>query len=183
MPIRTVPGQEARYFLLCFDKDGLEQREHDGTLLSGQVLQAVKSHPPPTDVIIISHGWMGDVDAAIAQYDRWIAAFTAVHGDAAAATQRDPNFRPLVVGLHWPSLPWGDETIPEAGSMLLGAAAPYGAREVSLWAKRIADTPAATDRSRDHPRGGDQVSGGRLVAARPRGLPAVVRRERIAVRG
>ena len=145
MPIRTVPGQEARYFLLCFDKDGLEQREHDGTLLSGQVLQAVKSHPPPTDVIIISHGWMGDVDAAIAQYDRWIAAFTAVHGDAAAATQRDPNFRPLVVGLHWPSLPWGDETIPEAGSMLLGAAAPDGAREVSLWAERIADTPAATD--------------------------------------
>ena len=144
MPKRNVPGHDADYFLLCFDKDGLEKREQDGTLLSSQVLKAVESDPAPTDVFILSHGWMGDVDAAIAQYDRWIGAFISVSGDLAIAKKRDPRFRPLVVGLHWPSLPWGDETVPEAGSMLLGAESDVE-REVGVWAGRIADTKEATD--------------------------------------
>jgi hypothetical protein len=51
--------------------------------------------------------------------------------------QRRPAFRPLLLGLHWPSLPWGDE---EFGQTAFAAGAePL----VDLFAQRLADTPAA----------------------------------------
>ena len=30
--------------------------------------------------------------------------------DAALIRKRRPDFHPLLIGLHWPSLPWGNET-------------------------------------------------------------------------
>ena len=45
-------------------------REH------GRILGELASEPY-TDVFLISHGWMGDVPAAVGQYDRWIGAMAA----------------------------------------------------------------------------------------------------------
>ena len=149
MPIRTVPGRDLTYHLIAFDEAGKERSE-DGSLLSEQVRRRISDPAEPvTDVFLASHGWKGDVPAAIDQYDRWLGAMVAQEVDLAAARARYPGFRQLVVGLHWPSLPWGDERLPGPGGVLSGedaAADPAAdpASVVDAYAARIADTPAAT---------------------------------------
>jgi hypothetical protein len=103
-----------------------------------------------TDVFLLSHGWMGDVPAARAQYDGWVEAMTRCEADHARARQARPGFKPHVVGVHWPSLPWGDESIGDATAFDVpadGAGAPADpvAALVDDYAARIADTPAARD--------------------------------------
>jgi hypothetical protein len=73
--------------------------------------------------------------------------------DIARLRKITPNFRALLVGLHWPSLPWGDETLQAAASFAAPAfATPEPAQtdvttQVARWvdeyAARIADTPQA----------------------------------------
>ena len=123
MPLRQVPGTDLQYHLVCFDADGRERREADGALASDAVRAAVADPAAPvTDVFFLSHGWKGDVPAAIDQYDRWIGEMARAAADRADARRRRPGFRPLLVGLHWPSQPWGDETLaPRDGGGLLSA--------------------------------------------------------------
>jgi hypothetical protein len=94
----------------------------------------------------MSHGWKGDVPAAIEQYDAWVSAMAGLKQDIDAARKRRPGFTPLIVGLHWPSLPWGDETISAGGSAVLSAAdelrAPIEA-QIDACATRIADSANA----------------------------------------
>jgi hypothetical protein len=147
MPIRKVAGNDAEYTLIVFDENGKERREPDGTLMSERVKHRVASAAPRvTDVFFMSHGWKGDVPAAIEQYDAWVGTMEGLRSDSAAARQRRPEFAPLVVGLHWPSLPWGVETIPAGGGALLSAGDEMKApidTQVEAYASRIADTPAA----------------------------------------
>ena len=145
MPIRQIPGTDVQYFLTVFDEQGVERREADGTLLSDVVRQRVADAASPiTDVFFTSHGWKGDVPAAIEQYDAWVGAMAKLEQDRAEARRRRKDFRPLIVGLHWPSLPWGDEAIPQPGrGGLLSADDDTLGREVEAYAKRIADTSAA----------------------------------------
>src|SRR5438045_5409919 len=116
MPIRQVPGTEVTYYLVNYDEEGRERRESDGTRLSVELRRrlenatdAAKTDPDAgiTDVFIISHGWKGDVPAAIEQYDAWVGEM-ARSADVAAARKRADGFRPVIVALHWPSLPWSD---------------------------------------------------------------------------
>ncbi len=144
MPIRKFGAPEIEYNLIVFDENGQERQELDGTLLSETILTRLSdSHAPVSDVFLISHGWQGDIPAAIAQYDAWIGAMAASKQDLEAARAR-AGFEPEIVGLHWPSLPWGDETIP-AASGLLSAEDPTGSidADVGAYASRIADTPPA----------------------------------------
>jgi hypothetical protein len=104
-----------------------------------------------TDVVLMSHGWKGDVEAAVEQYDRWIGAIAACEDDLARAGRVRPGFRPLLVGFHWPSLPFGDEELgggsdvsfstPGAGAAEL----PDTAALIDAYADRIAGTPAARE--------------------------------------
>lgn len=147
MPLRTVPGTDFSYALVVFDETGKERPEADGSLLSESLARRVaETAQPITDVLFSSHGWQGDVPAAIAQYDRWIAAMAGQDADHAAARSRPGGFTPLIVGLHWPSLPFGDENAPAGAPAVLsagGAAAEPSTADVDDWAKRIADTPRA----------------------------------------
>src|SRR5262249_34309384 len=98
---------------------------------------------------LLGHGWMGDVPAARAQYDKWVESMTACAADLARMRQARPGFKPHVVGIHWPSMPWGDESFGEGGSFAVPvdgvpAAHPVQAM-VEDYAARIADTPAARD--------------------------------------
>ncbi len=145
MPLRTVPGTDAEYFLVCYDADGVERPEPDGSRLSDAVRARVAAGGV-TDVFFTSHGWKGDVPGAIAQYDAWVGATVALEADRARARQRRPGFSALVVGVHWPSLPWGDETPDASGSpglLSADAAGVRGGETVDAYAERIADTPAA----------------------------------------
>ncbi|MEP6690472.1 MAG: hypothetical protein ABJD07_04910 [Gemmatimonadaceae bacterium] len=140
MPIRRVPGTDVDYLLISYDADGRERAEPDGTMLSHEaVTRLANTANGITDVFFTSHGWKGDVKAAIEQYDKWIGAMVALEADRAYAREQRPGFTPLIVGLHWPSLPWGDEDIPAGGTV-----EPLE-REVSAYAHRIADTPDARD--------------------------------------
>ena len=77
MPIRQISDRaDLSYFLLSYTAEGVEQtKEPDAPtgLLSDRVIEKLVS-TPVTDVFLISHGWKGDVPAAIKQYDRWISA-------------------------------------------------------------------------------------------------------------
>lgn len=151
MSIRTVPGTDVRYYLASFDKLGVERTDDPDGSMSDRIVQAIREQPV-TDVFVSSHGWKGDVPAAIAQYDAWIGAMAQCAVDRADVRQRRPGFAPLVVGFHWPSQPWGDEEFTGGGSFAVtpgdaaGAGAhPLIAKLVDLYADRIADTPAARD--------------------------------------
>ena len=146
MPIRTLPGTDLTYALIVFDENGNERAEPDGSEMSETVVKRLTDAAQPiTDVFFIAHGWQGDVPAAIVQFDRWIGAVAAQDADRAAARDRPGGFAPLIVGLHWPSLPFGDEKIPGGGGALLSAGdSSAGASEdVDTWAQRIAGTPRA----------------------------------------
>lgn len=142
MPTHLTPRHELPYFLLCVDKSGAERREEDGTLLSERIVTAARaSDPRVTDVFVMSHGWKGDVPAAIDQYDRWIDAMADCTEDRVRARDVRPGFTPLLVGFHWPSLPFGDD---QMGGNAFDTTAGAGADAfVEVWADRVADTPAA----------------------------------------
>jgi hypothetical protein len=108
MPIRTIPNTDQNYYLINYDSDGKERAADDGRVLSQLVLEELKDNPV-TDVFVMSHGWLGDMNDAKAQYDKWTANLWGCADDLAAVRQKRPNFRPLLIGLHWPSKPFGDE--------------------------------------------------------------------------
>jgi hypothetical protein len=100
---------------------------------------------PVTDVFLIGHGWMGDIPAAINQYDRWIGAMASCALDRAKIRQNRPEFRPLLVGLHWPSLPWGDERLDQVGASFSVVERSPVDELIDQYAERISDTPAARE--------------------------------------
>lgn len=148
MPVRTVPNADpthlTTYYLVCFNAAGEERKEDDGTLLSETITSlfqsAATSSSPYTDIFFCSHGWHGDVPAAIAQYDKWIGAMVSplTQSDRDAAHRQIKGFKPLIVGLHWPSEPWGDEDIPDGVQIITD-------KEVKACAKRIVDTDKARE--------------------------------------
>src|SRR5208283_2196588 len=90
-----------------------------------------------------SHGWKGDVPAAQEQYNNWIKAMTTCQDDIAEVRSIRTNFRPLIIGLHWPSLPFGDEEFGSGIAAFDSTALPALEELVGLYADRIADSPAA----------------------------------------
>ena len=113
MSLRRIPGTSQQYFLVSYDKRGEEVPDADGTAASEEAIAALTQPAAGvTDVFIISHGWQGDYDDAIRQYDRWIAA-------ANPDTSSD-GIRPFIIGLHWPSKAWSDRELKSAPSGLLG---------------------------------------------------------------
>ena len=90
------------------------------------------------------------------------------------------DFKPLLVGFHWPSQPWGDEEIGVGSGASF--AAPGGeagsldeaiAHYVELYADRIADTPAARAALTTIFKAAAQgnTAGKQAAAGRRRGLP------------
>jgi hypothetical protein len=144
MPLEQVPNTSLEYYLINFDASGQERDEPDGMKMSQTVLE-VLAQESITDVFIISHGWLGDIPAARSQYNRWIQAMAANTADIEALKQVRPNFKPLLIGLHWPSLPWGNEDLADDGASTADEAESNLSREglIERYAKRIADTPLA----------------------------------------
>lgn len=152
MSVQSVPCSDLRYYLIAFDKDGRERTDDPDGMMSNLIASAIQSEEI-TDVLVMSHGWKGDIPAAIEQYDRWVKATADCAEDIQAVKKLRPNFKPLIIGFHWPSLPWGDEEFKRAGSFA-ASATPGGAPTslevtvdamVDTCADRIADTPRARE--------------------------------------
>lgn len=121
MPYRSLPGRDDRYALVSYGADGFERMDDPDGMMSERVLADVKG-TPVTDVFFFAHGWKGDLPAAVEQYDRWIGAVLDRTQDRVRMEGTVPKFRPMFVGLHWPSLPYGEEDFG-AASFGVGAGA------------------------------------------------------------
>ena len=141
MPIETIPGSTLTYDLIAYDADGKERQDDPDGLMSQRAARTVADQAV-TDVFLFSHGWMGDIPASRAQYALWIAAMTGCSADIARIKERRPGFLPLLIGLHWPSEPWGDDSFSNAESF--GTVGVDAVQEfVEQIAGKIVDTPAA----------------------------------------
>lgn len=115
MPIRRVENTDLSYYLICFKAEGKERTSDPDGLMTQRVLDALKSEPI-TDVFVMSHGWLGDIKDAVEQYDKWIGSMAANTADVERIRQARPGFRPLIIGLHWPSKPYGEEDVSQSAS-------------------------------------------------------------------
>ena len=66
-----------------------------------------------TNVFFFCHGWKGDMPAAKDQYEKLDQGLRDLRGSQ-QGKRPFPNFRPLFIGLHWPSQPLGDEELSAA---------------------------------------------------------------------
>jgi hypothetical protein len=141
MPIETVPGTAITYHLIAYDAEDRERQDDPAGLMSGRAIDALKD-PSVTDVFLISHGWRGDVPAVRAQYGKWIGAMAGCAADIELMKKKRSGFRPLLIGLHWPSEPWGDDSFAQASSFATAGADPVEELVAEIANKTI-DTPAA----------------------------------------
>lgn len=145
MTIETLPGTAFKYFLLAFTPDGTERLDDPDGIMSHLIVEQLQQEPI-TDVFIFSHGWLSDVPAARYQYRRWIQSMANQAADLERMRQIDPGFLPCLIGIHWPSQPWGDDELARSAIALK-----YSGVEMTLkvdplvdqYAGRIADTLAA----------------------------------------
>jgi hypothetical protein len=137
MAFETIPSTDVQYGLISFDADGKERPEQAG-LMSRLLIERARADSI-TSVFFFCHGWKGDLPAAKEQYGRWIKPF-ATSEDRKLAPQKFTDFRPLFIGLHWPSLPFGDE---ELRGGAFGAAGGALAPEMLLqtYLARLGDRP------------------------------------------
>jgi hypothetical protein len=144
MPIERVPDADLRYSLIAFDEEGRERRDDPGGMMSERTAEALGDEPI-TDVFVMSHGWRADVPSAKRQYGAWIGAMLECRDDIARMKARRAGFRPLLIGLHWPSEPFGVEDLAAPG-VAFGSVATVDERTlVDRYAERLADTPAARE--------------------------------------
>ena len=149
MPFKTIPGTDVTYALLAFDANGRERTDDPESVngqMSTRVLQDAAANRP-SHIFFFSHGWKGDVPGAIHQYDGWIKAMTDRTADAAAM---GAGFKPLWIGLHWPSLPWGDD---ELGSDSFEASSVPGNELLERYVTRLGgDSRGGSKAAPDHHR-------------------------------
>lgn len=147
MTTEPATGRAGGYHLVAFDAVGRERT--DTAAVRGAQLAAQFAREPPTDVFVFSHGWYGDVPAARRQYDAWVSAMAKCTADRECAEARPGGFRPVAVGVHWPSRAWGDEDIgpgsfaaPTEGANPIGAdSGDNVARLVEGWTSPFDDRP------------------------------------------
>lgn len=134
-----VDGTDLGYYLLAYDADCRERTDHPAGLISEHILRELATEPV-TDVFLFSHGWQGDVPAAREQYQGWLKAMAACQTDRQRIRQLRPGFRPLLIGIHWPSLPWGDERLAASASFAVGEATIDVEQVVNEYAAVLGDT-------------------------------------------
>ena len=150
MPRFRASDRRVGYDMICFDPSGDERRDDPDGVMSDLILRTVAAADAGiTDVFVVCHGWKGDVPAAKMQFDNWIEAMSKCEADIALARQKRPDFKPYVVGIHWPSLPWGDESMGDATAFDVPGDGTNQVDPVEAlvddYATRIADTPTARD--------------------------------------
>lgn len=147
MPRLAATDRRAAYDLICFDSAGKERTDDPDGLMSDLLLRTLAADEGGvTDVFVFSHGWLGDLPAARKQYGDWLEAMAKSEADLARMRQARPGFKPVFVGIHWPSKPWGNESFGN-GSFSVDAAPGENPVEALIddYAARIADTPVARD--------------------------------------
>lgn len=96
-PWKTVSGpggSTAPFYMIRYDKRG-------ACMSPASLDHLVEAAADATDVFLFSHGWNNDWAGATSRYEEFIEQFTQVR-----AREWEPPgraFRPVLVGIHWPS--------------------------------------------------------------------------------
>lgn len=138
MSVETIPGTDIRYGLISFDKDG-QERDAGPQPTTRQVIERA-TNDGISDVFFFCHGWKGDVPAAKEQYNKWMGALMGSPG-LQRANVVFPGFKPLLVGLHWPSLPWGDEDTGDGDASFSASSGSLGQNLLDSMLKIFGDEP------------------------------------------
>ncbi len=114
--MQSASGHAMPFYIIPFNEDG----ECDALLTRRHLLNALAAGTY-TDVFLFSHGWNNDWETALNRYKGFIEGYLKMRVDAHLPDpQRPGGFRPLLVGVFWPStaLVFGqDEVGPQfAGS-------------------------------------------------------------------
>jgi len=138
--LTTPEGAEFPYYIIPFSKRG----ECEAPRTRDHLLNAL---PQYTDVFLFSHGWNNDWSVATARYEHFITGFQQQR--QALGLALPAGFRPLLVGVFWPSqaLSWFEgEKGPGFASSALEEDASTGAAHDEL--AEIASTLRPHDRAR-----------------------------------
>jgi predicted alpha/beta hydrolase family esterase len=99
----TADGLFVPWYVVPFDKEGRCKAPRTRTRLLEALESGGYSH-----VFLFSHGWNNDWQAASERYEQFAAGFMALRKSAGLPVPA--NYRPLLVGVFWPStslvLPW-----------------------------------------------------------------------------
>lgn len=136
MPFRQTPP----YAMISFDADGNERRDDPDGLMSDR-LEALAASEDVSNIFLFAHGWNGGVPEAFDQFDRWIGALESHTADRGRAAEIFPGFKPLYIGIHWPSLAFGNESLGGGESFAAaGGQSPEALAEAYI--QQFGDTPA-----------------------------------------
>jgi hypothetical protein len=147
MSVERSPRHRVPYHFVGYDADG---GERPGP--AGVDLLTAATGGRHTDVFVFSHGWNTGRADAIAQYGRWLDVMADRTADLERLRAAPGGFRPLLVGLHWPSKAWSDEGAGGGASFAVaatpgkgGAAGDPVERLVAEYAGDLDAGPGATD--------------------------------------
>ena len=153
MPIEKVDNTELTYYLISFDAAGRPRARQKSRQLS-DASAALIHDGQVTDVFLLSHGWKGDVPAAIDQYYRWIEAMAAPRPTAQRFASAARLSRRCSSGCTGRACRGATRTSAPARRVVRRAGGEGGPRHrgrlliVDPYADRIADTPARAPPSR-----------------------------------
>src|SRR6266478_6285301 len=129
-PYKTVcinkNGDTAPWYIIPFDKAGT----CIAPLTRRDLLQSLQTQNY-TDVFIFSHGWNNDWKIATDRYENFVGGFLRMRAEYQLPAR--PGYKPLLVGIFWPStalvMPW--EAAPQF------AASGSADQELELWRREI----------------------------------------------
>jgi hypothetical protein len=154
MSVEHSPEHEIAYHFVAYDAAGRERPSQHG--LASTLLAEAAEQKRPTDVFLFSHGWNANPRGATEQYGHWVDAMAARTVDRERLRGRAIGFRPLLVGVHWPSKAWADEDLSDMSYAVGGTsegAPPNGvdsssdpiSQLVAEYADRLGDSPTVRD--------------------------------------
>lgn len=131
-PFKTVTledGGTVPFYIIKFDKDGKYE--------SPQSLQHLMQHAiGHSDIFLFSHGWNNDWDHAVKRYENFCDGFITMRKEQHLPAP--PNYKPLMVGIFWPSaaLVTESEQAPKIAGLV--------AQELQMFTEIAGQLPAAS---------------------------------------
>jgi hypothetical protein len=81
MPFQRIAQGDLRYALINFDDKGRERTDDPQGGVFSRAIEEYVRQTQPSHILLFSHGWKGDVPAAIEQYNRWMTAMWRLGDD------------------------------------------------------------------------------------------------------
>jgi hypothetical protein len=92
--VQLPDGTDVPYYIIPFDKKG----RCEGPTTRQDLIKHAAEY---TDIYLFSHGWNNDWKAATDRYESFIQGFMKMRKDSSLPMPQ--NYRPLLVGVFWPS--------------------------------------------------------------------------------